>query len=656
MARNLKLVNADGVDPTDIDCLVASITRDCRSDQEKMIALWSYIAGNPFYHWCEAREGPEAGTELGLVFDPIAAFNVHGTTICYQVAFILANLAEAAGIRARAVGVPGHVVTEAFYDGSWHLFDAQYDCAAYYVDDDGRTVISLEQLCRNAGKYIRTPTHPSRPFFQFDHFGGKFWPWESKEYCIEHFFHPGVPEQVQVCPAYQARGHTLCLDLRRGEKLIRRFDNEGKWYGPPELRNRWRRDLTQRWVDAGPHDPRDPRNTYANGDLIYEPDWQAAEENFYDGLYDGENFALADGKVRPSSAGEGFVVFRMHSPYLIAGRPGKSGEGAESTDGAVLEAEFFRKDASAGIAVAVSTDNGRCWRGVWTSDRTGRTAERLDLTSYVEGTYGYLVKVTLSGRPDEVSVSKLRLRNSLFFSPVCLPAVRPGQNRFQFSVREGEGILRIQPDLSPGSDLRGQFFELKGLTYDPKYVRHLFPQGKPRRGAPRAQTGHAVLKVAAPPGARLEALSVHVCFGVDIRYGQAESAEILYATEPAGPWKSAWRSDFADRNDKWRRDHTVQIELQPPAEVCYVKIVLRRRHRLSLNMVRIHAHYRRSTKPLEPGNVRITHEWTEAGRPRRHVARPEPSGQQYAFNAADREVRNVAVAIEVANEGPRPPA
>ena len=102
MARNLKLINLSGVDATDLSTLVATATQGCGTDQEKMIALWGYITRNPFYHWCEARENPEGTTELGVVYDPIIAFNVYGTTICYQVADILANLGDAAGVRTRA--------------------------------------------------------------------------------------------------------------------------------------------------------------------------------------------------------------------------------------------------------------------------------------------------------------------------------------------------------------------------------------------------------------------------------------------------------------------------------------------------------------------------------------------------------------------------
>jgi len=638
MARNFKVVNPSGVDATDIRSLVETATRGCRSDQERAIALWAYITRNPYYHWCEAREDPEGATELGVVVDPIAAFNVHGTVICYQVCDILANMAEAAGMRARTRGVPGHKVTEIFYGGRWHLFDAQHDCQAYYVADDGKRILSLDELCLDAAKYIRSPKHPSQPFYQFDHYGGKFWPWESREYVIKKFYPPKVSGTAEVFVPYVARGHTIHLDLRRGEKLIRHFTNQGKWHCPPAFYQRWKGDRTQRWVDKGPHDPRNPQNAYANGELVYEPDWAASEDNFHDGLYAGENFVLEQGQVRPATGKTGQVIFRVQTPYLIVGNPGELAAAGDSRDGAIFEAEFTRQDAAAANAVAVSTDNGITWREVWRNDQTGRRPVRLDLTNRVEGTYGYLLKVTLAG---DAALGKMRLRNCLFYSPVPLPALQPGENEFAFSMEEGKGVLAIRPDLGDAAGYQRYFRELKDLKYHPKFTQHLSPvQG----------LGHAVVEVAGPPGSKIESLTVHGSFGARPSGTAGESAEILWATNPKGPWTSAWKSEFTARNDKWRWDHSVDIRLKAPAEKCYVKILLRRRQWMSLNRLRIHARYVSPGRPLRPGGVTVTHAWTEDGQPKSFSIKPDLTGQTYSVNTGGKPIKNRSITIEVAND------
>jgi hypothetical protein len=636
MARNIKLINADAVDATDIRSLVASVTRGCRTDREKMVALWAYIARNPYYHWCEARENPEGTTELGVVVDPITAFNVYGTVICYQVVDVLATMADTAGIRTRTRTVPGHMVTEAFYDGEWHLFDAQYDLASYFVADDGEEIISLAELCKDSGKYIRNPKHPSTPFFQFDKYGGTFWPWESKEYFIKKFYPPRVGKRAGFYDPYIARGHTIHLDLHRGETLVRKFTNDGKWYCPADFYRRWKRDKTQRWVDKGPHDPRNPENTYANGELIYEPDWAAAETNFADGLYAGKGYVLDGGEVRPKGKGTAEVIFRVWSPYLIAGHPGRLDRDGDSRDGAVLEAEFLREDDGQN-AISISTDNGITWREVWRNEKTGRRELRLDLTNHVEGRYGYLVKATLSGH---ARLGKLRLRNSLFLSPVPLPRVEPGENRFRFTLDERAGVELICPDLGDAENWRRFFREVKNLKYRPRFVHHLSPTGG---------EGYAVIEVAAPAGGKTQRLAVHASFGGgrDAK-GRASSAEIHLSGRPSGPWRPVWKSDFTRRNDKWRSDRSFEVKPKRPAAKCYLKFILRRR--TALNKVRIYAHTLLPPQPLKPGSVAVTHTWAEDGEARSTTVRPDPAGETYTVRAAGKKVENLAVTIAVTND------
>ena len=640
--RNLRLIDPDGVDTADISSLIATVMKGCQNDQEKMIALWAYITRNPYYHWCEARENPEGTTEFGVVIDPITAFNVYGTVICYQVDDILSNLADAAGMTARTRMVPGHQVMETFYDRDWHLFDAQYDLQAYYVADDGHAILSLEELCQDAGKYIRDPKYPSQPFFQFDRYGGKFWPWESKEYVIRNFFQPDVPAKAPICAPLIVRGHTIDLDLRRGETLIRYFTNEEKWFCPPDFYATWKRDTTQRFIDAGPHDPRNPANTYANGTLVYEPDWNH-KNNFYDGLYSGKGYFLNDGKVYPKSCETAQVIFRIQSPYLIVGNPGELEVDGDSHNGAIFQAEFFRKDDSALNSVAVSTDNGLSWNEIWKNDRIGTRTVRLDLTNRVEGTYGYLIKVTLQADQSEsTSLSEIRLCNHLFLSPIPLPAIKTGENRFTFSLEEEKGTLNLRPDLGNENNYHKYFHEISGLEYSNHFTERLSPIA--------GGEGYATIEVAAPVGSKLEWLTIHGSFGEDVGDDNAESVEILYRTARNEKWQSAWKSDFSARNDKWRWDSSVDVYLDPPAEKCFVKFLLKRNKRISLNMVKIYAHLLRPAPSLNPESVTIIHNWNEDGKARMYSIQPDLNGQTYTILSKGKAIENQSISIAVAND------
>lgn len=641
-ARNLKLIKPDEVDATDIRSLVATATRGCTTDKEKAIALWAYITRNPYYHWCTARENPEGTNENGIVLDPVSNFNVHGTVICFQVIDILGTMAEVAGIESRSLGLPGHMVSELKFDGSWHLFDAQPNPVSYCLGDDATTVLSYSQICTDPNKYILNQANPSNPFYQYDQggYGYLFVPWESKQYCVDHFYQ----NQSQVYATRISWGHTIQFHLRRGEQLIRYFGNRGRWYCPPELFNTWGGYSPgyggANHVVQGPHSPYDPKNRYANGVLVYQPDWEGHENNFLDGLYDGTNYVLADGKVRPAGTGECHVIFRVVSPYLIAGKPGQLHVGGDSYDGAIIEGDFYRDNIDALNSIAVSVDNGLTWNTVWINDQTGTTHLKLDLTDQVEGRYHYLIKVRLLGEgPAEASLANLKLTNYLFCSPVPLPAIKPGANRFKFTCKERENVLIVRPDLSENPGYQRFFSELYNLNYDPHFTNHLYPSSK----------GHAIMEVAAPPGCQIQWLTVDSMFGA--RSTTGDRARVLYRADydPAWKWRVAWKDKFRT-SVHWRREKTVDIMLPQPADKCYIKWLLRRTSHMSLNGCKVYAHYLRPEPALLPGSVKITHVWTEDGRARARTIVPRLTGQTYTINASGSAITNRCVIMEVANE------
>lgn len=66
--------------------------------------------------------------------------------LCDQSSYVLVKLATEAGIRARHVGLYGHVVMEAWYYGDWHLYDP--DMEVIPKDEKGM-VLSVEALSKN---------------------------------------------------------------------------------------------------------------------------------------------------------------------------------------------------------------------------------------------------------------------------------------------------------------------------------------------------------------------------------------------------------------------------------------------------------------------------------------------------------------------------
>ena len=60
---------------------------------------------------------------LNTLREPYLLFNAGGG-ICHQSAIAIVKLAEKAGLEGRVIWLGGHVVSELYYDNSWHLFDA----------------------------------------------------------------------------------------------------------------------------------------------------------------------------------------------------------------------------------------------------------------------------------------------------------------------------------------------------------------------------------------------------------------------------------------------------------------------------------------------------------------------------------------------------
>ncbi len=82
---------------------------------------------------------------FSAIFDPELLLKNGHSTMCGGVSLVLVHLALKSGITARHVGLYGHVVMEAWYDGDWHLYDP--DMEVVLTDDTG-DVLSVEEAAK----------------------------------------------------------------------------------------------------------------------------------------------------------------------------------------------------------------------------------------------------------------------------------------------------------------------------------------------------------------------------------------------------------------------------------------------------------------------------------------------------------------------------
>lgn len=115
------------------------------SPEELVILLSTYLhkhavwSDPPFY-------------ESSLLSSPVRFLNLFGYGYCADFSYSLAILAELSGLKTRVVYLNGdgddHVVTEVFYNGSWHMFDA---ASGIYFRNKDKKIASLEEIFNNIG-------------------------------------------------------------------------------------------------------------------------------------------------------------------------------------------------------------------------------------------------------------------------------------------------------------------------------------------------------------------------------------------------------------------------------------------------------------------------------------------------------------------------
>lgn len=120
-----------------LDEILAGIIDDDMSDAQKARAIWEFARRHRYHNTSGDDE----------VKDTVKMLNVYGYTLCWDEAYTVSNLWQAAGLTIRR-GVPhGHCTTEVFYDGAYHLLDS--DEHLLYLLRDNETIASEEDLARD---------------------------------------------------------------------------------------------------------------------------------------------------------------------------------------------------------------------------------------------------------------------------------------------------------------------------------------------------------------------------------------------------------------------------------------------------------------------------------------------------------------------------
>lgn len=396
---------------------------------ERAKAMFEYLTDNDtglYPLGAGAVEGPDKTYEYGLVRDPIKIINVYGYGYCDVFGPVMAGLWEQGGCgQARTIDLPGlkHVACEVQTGDQWRYLDI--DLRGTFQSPDG-TLRSLEEARRDNTLWERDRAP-------------RFFPMDDLTKLHKQFVDSKVEHRYSVAPA----GHTMDFVLRRGEKFTRWWQPQGgRWLlNPDDVKDKARKELLER-------EPRGPkskhaefsRHTYGNGQFVYEPNLTGNAADFEDGVFDSHNVAVTDKGLALIKPGDGWAIFEVRSPYVIVPLIGKLEDPKDDSQASIVEIDATE------ATLAWSPDFG----DTWITLESKQWPATVDLTAQVAGSYGYLLKVGLKGKPATAAVRSLKITTWVQLAPAALPGLQEGENVFELRTGDHYGlptrVLSIQPN------------------------------------------------------------------------------------------------------------------------------------------------------------------------------------------------------------------
>ena len=374
-----------------VDSILAEILEPGMSKRDKAIAIWRFVVANrahdqPAHHHVEMH-------------DPVRFFNVYGYGFCDDAATNFMVLAKKANVRSRVWTLEGHVVAEAFYNQAWHMFDA--DAEVYYLNEDRRTIASVEQLADNPALIRRNPG----PFPQYN------------EDWVRIF---GSKEDNRIGGWYRVNSgasHLMAFTLRPGESLMRSRQNWGHF-----VASRARTEPA----------------SYGNGRFTFAPVLRdglfrkgATEATGITETTTGKRHKLI---FAPGAGGEARITYPFTSPYpILSGRARIVGE--------------LHGDGDAWLEYS---EDGERRVKLWTTSEAGKIELEIPLDGQFRKdthrpVYWYRLTLgfTANTAGSEWHVEKLHFESDVQLAPHALPELEEGSNEVRY-VDGGEGRRQVE--------------------------------------------------------------------------------------------------------------------------------------------------------------------------------------------------------------------
>ena len=369
------------------DSLLAEFTQGARDDQDRAYFIWQNLRQNLYTDYFLFPDDE--------MHDPVKLLNIYGLALCDDSGYAANALFHHAGLLgSQMVGLNGHMQAEAMVKGGLQFLDVDQDC--FYLDRENRRPLSAaacaldHDLVRrelNQGPVVSAFKDSGRTAALFGADDGHHW--------------------------LAVRGHEIAYTLRPGEKMVLRWDQEGKF------------------ASDQPWEPNERPAFFGNSQLIYQPRLDlllAASQAGDPDLKDLAPPTATGGQVAGTSP-QASLVIPTHTAYVICGGQ--------------VRAVFAGQDPGDAFSLELSLDREH-WTPLWQGSGPGPHQVELSLDQALEvhqapAKYAYYLRVGLaSARAGQGSnLCELSLQTDIMAAPLSLPRLRVGENQVRYQDQSG---------------------------------------------------------------------------------------------------------------------------------------------------------------------------------------------------------------------------
>ncbi len=458
--NNLKVLSDKIDDTTTPENILKAFIKPGMTDEQRSKALWT--AAVKYRH--QTAPPNEFLSGEWEAHDPVKIFDVYGYCMCCCCSSLIESLNRLDGREARGRILNGHSVAEVNYGSGWHMYDcslitlfpkpedgsiASVDDISHAVKDwyklnpgfegDSGKIFSLMKSNGWMGWKEKGPALlANTPYNRMGYYPARTHGWDAT--MVEYNRSSEIYEY-----GYQL-GHRALFSLRPGESLVREAGNHGLHVNKEVNPNF---EMLKEIVPQGDlvyvpdFDPGYRGGVIGNGYHRYAPDLAsgglAQGALVYENLVSGPQSASVPALSVKAPGKPGVAVIEMNSPYVYLG--GR------------IKLNAFTKTLQDRVTVSLSTNNGRTFTPLWSSEKVGANKTTLDLGDRVTRRYAYQIKIEIAGTSaHSAGLNLLAIENDIQHAPRTMPWLGKGANTITAAADSDPGLAtrtvncRITPD------------------------------------------------------------------------------------------------------------------------------------------------------------------------------------------------------------------